>query len=65
MDTDGQPPVAESTSTTTTSRSRAMSHSQAQQLRQRRRAMLTPPRNVQRRDIVAREDNVELVLAQR
>eukprot|EP00971_Amphidinium_carterae_P241562 4796479-Amphidinium_carterae.1 len=55
IDTDGQPTVAETTSTTTAARSRAMRHSQAQQLRQRRRTMLTPPRNV-KRDIVARGD---------
>eukprot|EP00971_Amphidinium_carterae_P221596 4398712-Amphidinium_carterae.1 len=42
-----------------------MRHSQAQQLRQRRRAMLTLPRNVQQRDIVASDNDVELVLAQR
>eukprot|EP00971_Amphidinium_carterae_P011513 226830-Amphidinium_carterae.1 len=59
IDTDGQPTVAETTTTSATSRSRAMRHSQAQQMRQRRRAMLTPPRNVQQRDdiYVAREDN--------
>eukprot|EP00971_Amphidinium_carterae_P239534 4755496-Amphidinium_carterae.1 len=45
IDTDGQPTVAETTTTSATSRSRAVRHSQAQRLRQRRRAMLTPPRN--------------------
>eukprot|EP00971_Amphidinium_carterae_P258143 5123913-Amphidinium_carterae.1 len=54
-------------STTATSRSRAMRHSQAQQLKQRRRAMLTPPCNVQPRVLVARDcyNDVELVVAQR
>eukprot|EP00971_Amphidinium_carterae_P338969 6476543-Amphidinium_carterae.1 len=65
LDTEVQPMVAETTTTSATSRSRAMRHSQAQQLRQRRRAMLTPPRNVQQRDIVAGDNDVELVLAQR
>eukprot|EP00971_Amphidinium_carterae_P022374 441233-Amphidinium_carterae.1 len=34
-------------------------------MRQRRRAMLTPPRNVQTRDEVAIDNGSELVLAQR
>eukprot|EP00971_Amphidinium_carterae_P274165 5441085-Amphidinium_carterae.1 len=42
-----------------------MRHSQAKQLRQRRRATLTPPRNVQMRDVVARGNGDELVIAQK
>eukprot|EP00971_Amphidinium_carterae_P111116 2200836-Amphidinium_carterae.1 len=49
LDTEAQPAVA-GTMTTVATTSRAMRHSQAQQSR-RRRAMLTPPRNVQPRDL--------------
>eukprot|EP00971_Amphidinium_carterae_P207338 4113601-Amphidinium_carterae.1 len=59
IDTEAQPAVA-GTTTTVAATSRAMRHSQAQQLRQRRRAMLTPPRNVQPRDEVAIDNGVEL-----
>eukprot|EP00971_Amphidinium_carterae_P258886 5138117-Amphidinium_carterae.1 len=44
--------------------SRAMRQSQAQQMR-RRRSTHTPPRNVQQREIVARDNAVELAFAQR
>eukprot|EP00971_Amphidinium_carterae_P178352 3538188-Amphidinium_carterae.1 len=58
IDTEAQPAVAGTTTTVATT-SRAMRHSQAQQLR-RRRATLTPPRNAQMRDVVARDNAVEL-----
>eukprot|EP00971_Amphidinium_carterae_P246321 4892498-Amphidinium_carterae.1 len=60
QDTEAQPAVAGTTTTVATIR--AMRHSQAQQLR-RRRSTGTPPRNVQpQRDIVARDNAVELVV---
>eukprot|EP00971_Amphidinium_carterae_P237726 4719386-Amphidinium_carterae.1 len=64
IDTEVQPTVA-GTATTVATTSRAMRHSQVQQMRQRRRAMLTPLRNVQPREEVAIDNGVELMLAQR
>eukprot|EP00971_Amphidinium_carterae_P067984 1345326-Amphidinium_carterae.1 len=62
LDNEAQPAVAGTT--TTVASSRALRHSQAHQLR-RRRSTHTQPRNVQPRDVVARDDAVELVVAQR
>eukprot|EP00971_Amphidinium_carterae_P348808 6490681-Amphidinium_carterae.1 len=62
-DNEAQPVVA--VTPTTLATSRAMRQPQAQQLR-RRRSTYTPPRNVQQqRDIVARDNAVELAFAQR
>eukprot|EP00971_Amphidinium_carterae_P146275 2899473-Amphidinium_carterae.1 len=58
IDNEAQPVVAGTPTTLATSR--AMRQSHAQQLR-RRRSTFTPPRNVQQqRELVARDNTVEL-----